>query len=384
MSGARETPSTTMFNENKLKLGIFSPNCSGGMAVTKVPERWDASWESNLKLAQMADEAGIEFLLPIARWKGYGGETDFEGSTLETITWACGLLAKTKCITVFGTVHAPLVHPIFAAKQMVTVSHVSEGRFGLNIVCGWNQDEFEMFGIAQREHDTRYEYGQEWWDVVQRIWQEKNPFDYDGRFIKLKGVVGKPKPYKWRPVVMNAGSSGAGRSFGAKNCDFLFTVLIDLEKGKQDVQRTKEIAAGFGRNIDIFTTSYVVLRPTRKEAHEYHEYYTTKMGDSAAADHLMELQGLHAQSFPPEAFKSIRQRFFGGHGVYPLIGDPDDVAAELAKISAAGFIGTTITFVNYVDEFPYFRDEVLPRLERLGLRKSVKTAQVVTPAASSL
>ncbi len=350
-----------MFNDNKLKLGIFSPNCSGGMAVTKVPERWDALWENNLKLAQMADEAGIEFLLPIARWKGYGGETDFEGSTLETITWACGLLAKTKQITVFGTVHAPLVHPIFAAKQMVTVSHVSEGRFGLNIVCGWNQDEFEMFGIAQREHDTRYEYGQEWWDVVQKIWQEKNPFDYDGRFIKLRGVVGKPKPYKWRPVVMNA-----------------------LEKGKQDVQSIKGIAAGFGRRIDVFTTSYVVLRPTRKEAQGYHEYYTTQMGDYAAADHLMELQGLHAQSFPPEAFKLFRQRFLGGHGVYPLIGDPDDVAAELAKISAAGFIGTTITFVNYVDEFPYFRDEVLPRLERLGLRKSVKAAQVVTPAASQL
>jgi len=384
MSTPQTRPRTTMFNDNKLKLVIFSPNCSGGMAVTKVPERWDASWESNLKLAQMADEAGIEFLLPIARWRGYGGETDFEGTTLETITWACGLLAKTKQITVFGTVHAPLVHPIFAAKQMVTVSHVSEGRFGLNIVCGWNQDEFEMFGIVQREHDTRYEYGQEWWDVVQKIWREQDPFDYDGRFIKLKGVIGKPKPYKWRPVVMNAGSSTAGRSFGAKNCDFLFTVLIDLEKGKQDVQRTKEIAARFGRNIDIFTTSYVVLRPTRKEAQEYHEYYTTKMGDSVAADHLMELQGLHAQSFPPEAFKSIRQRFFGGHGVYPLIGDADDIAAELAKISAAGFIGTTITFVNYVEEFPYFRDEVLPRLERMGLRKSAKSAQVLTPGASAL
>ena len=134
------------------------------------------------------------------------------------------------------------------------------------------------------------------------------------------------------------------------------------------------MAAGFGRSIDIFTTSYVVLRPTRREAQEYHEYYTTKMGDSAAAEHLMELQGLHAQSFPPEAFKLIRQRFFGGHGVYPLIGDADDVAAELAKISAAGFIGTTITFVNYVDEFPYFRDEVLPRLERMGLRQSAKGA----------
>ncbi len=372
MSETQARPQTSMFNRNKLKLGIFSPNCSGGMAVTKVPERWDASWENNLQLAQMADDAGIEFLLPIARWKGYGGETNFEGTTLETITWACGLLAKTKHITVFGTVHAPLVHPIFAAKQMVTISHVSEGRFGLNIVCGWNQGEFDMFGIEQREHDTRYEYGQEWWDVVGKIWTEKAPFDYTGRFIKLRGVIGEPKPHRWRPPVMNAGSSGAGRSFGAKNCDFLFTVLIDLEKGKKDVESIKSIAAGFNRQIDVFTTSYVVLRPTRKEAQEYHEYYTNEMGDFAAADHLMELQGLHAQSFPTEAFKLFRQRFLGGHGVYPLIGDPDDVAKELARISEAGFIGTTITFVNYVKEFPYFRDEVLPRLERMGLREKIK------------
>ena len=171
---------------------------------------------------------------------------------------------------------------------------------------------------------------------------------------------------------MNAGSSGAGRGFAAKNCDFLFTVLIDLEKGEQDVQSIKGIAAGFGRSIDVFTTSYVVLRPTRKEAQDYHEYYTTQMGDYAAVDHLMELQGLHAQSFPPEAFKLFRQRFLGGHGVYPLIGNADDVAQELTKISAAGFIGTTITFVNYVEEFPYFRDEVLPRLEKLRLRMPVK------------
>ncbi|HYA98073.1 MAG TPA: LLM class flavin-dependent oxidoreductase [Methylomirabilota bacterium] len=365
-------PQTSMYNRNKLKLGIFSPNCSSGMAVTKVPERWDASWENNLRLAQMADAAGIEFLLPIARWKGYGGETNFEGSTLETITWACGLLAKTKHITVFGTVHAPLVHPIFAAKQMVTISHVSEGRFGLNIVCGWNQDEFDMFGVAQREHDTRYDYGQEWWEVVQKIWTEKEPFDYAGRFIKLRGVVGDPKPYRWRPVVMNAGSSGAGRSFAARNCDFLFTVLIDLETGRKDVESIKATARGFGRAIDVFTTSYVVVRPTKKEAADYHDYYTNQMGDTAAVEHLMELQSLHAQSFPPDAFKKIRERFLGGHGVYPLIGTPDDVANEMARISAAGFIGTTITFVNYVKEFPYFRDEVLPRLERLGLREAFR------------
>ncbi len=99
-----------MFNANKLKLAIFSPNCSGGMAVTRVPERWDASWEHNRALAVMADAAGIEFLLPIARWIGYGGETEFQNNTLETITWATGLLASTQRISVWSA--APTRSPM--------------------------------------------------------------------------------------------------------------------------------------------------------------------------------------------------------------------------------------------------------------------------------
>src|SRR5258708_16428446 len=70
--GRKHSP---ILNNNKLKLGFFSPNCSGGMSVTKVPERWVNSWDNNIRLAQLADEAGIEFLLPIARWIGYGGGT---------------------------------------------------------------------------------------------------------------------------------------------------------------------------------------------------------------------------------------------------------------------------------------------------------------------
>ena len=55
-----------------------------------VPERWSGSWPDCVALAQMADEAGIEFMLPIGRWKGYGGDTDYQGATFETVTWACG------------------------------------------------------------------------------------------------------------------------------------------------------------------------------------------------------------------------------------------------------------------------------------------------------
>src|ERR1700720_3230975 len=77
-----------MYNANALQIGLFGANCSSGRSATKVPERWSGTWTDCLRLARMADEAGIDFMLPIARWKGYGGETDFHGATLETVTWA--------------------------------------------------------------------------------------------------------------------------------------------------------------------------------------------------------------------------------------------------------------------------------------------------------
>jgi alkanesulfonate monooxygenase SsuD/methylene tetrahydromethanopterin reductase-like flavin-dependent oxidoreductase (luciferase family) len=170
-----------IFNENRLKLGFFSPNCSGGMAVTKAPERWVNSWENNIALAKLADEAGIEFLLPIARWVGYGGETDFHGSVLETVTWATGLLAHTQRINVFATVHTAFIHPVVAAKQLATADQLGRGRLGLNIVAGWNKPEYDAFGIPLPEkHSERYALAQEWFDVVNRIWDHEGPFDWNG------------------------------------------------------------------------------------------------------------------------------------------------------------------------------------------------------------
>src|ERR1700742_213828 len=178
---------------NRLKIGLFGANCSSGRAVTKVPERWSGNWEDNLRLVRMADEAGIDFMLPIGRWKGYGGDTGYQEATLETVTWATGLLQSTKRITVFGTVHAPLFHPIIASKQMVTADHIGEGRFGLNIVVGWNEGEFEMFGVEQREHAARYDYAQEWLDAVKLMWSDREQFDYVGKHLKLASVRAKPK-----------------------------------------------------------------------------------------------------------------------------------------------------------------------------------------------
>lgn len=364
------------FSPNKLKLGLFGSNCSSGRAATRVPERWSGNWEDNLALARMADAAGIDLMLPIGRWKGYGGATNFEGTTLETITWASGLLAQTQQISVFGTVHAPLVHPVFAAKQFVTADHIGRGRFGLNIVCGWNQDEFDMFGVEQREHDTRYQYGQEWIGAINAMWEREEPFDVDGEFIKLKGVEADPKPYGGtRPLIMSAGSSPAGRAFGIANCDVLFRPLRTLEIGAQDVRDTTAQARALGREVGVYCAGYVVCRPTQKEAEDYLHYYAEENGDWEAIDRMIDIGSSNSRSLTPENFKAFRIRYAAGHGGFPMVGDPDRVVGELEKVSNAGYAGICFSMVDYLAEFPYFRDEVLPRLERRGLRASPQAAR---------
>jgi FMNH2-dependent dimethyl sulfone monooxygenase len=362
-----------LYSKNTVKIGFFGPNCSSGIAATKVPERWSGSWDDNLRLAQMLDAAGIEFMLPVARWKGWGGVTQFEQHTFETITWACGLLCATNRITIFGTVHAPLVHPVFAAKQFVTADQMSHGRFGLNVVCGWNQDEFEMFGLEQRQHDDRYQHGSEWMDVIRRLWSDAPPADFDGTYFRLHDLVAEPKPYgESRPVIMNAGSSPAGKAFALAQADCLFTPLRTLETGAENVRALKAEARAGGRDVDVYTNVHIVCRPSNAEAEDYYQWFANENADWGAVEHMHDIGTKNQQSFQSAGnFERQKMRFAAGYGGYPIIGDPDTVASEIAKISAAGLTGFAAGLVNYLDEFPYIQGEVLPRLERLGLRSPI-------------
>lgn len=363
-----------MYNANSLKLGLFGANCSSGRAATLVPERWSASWEDCLALTQMGEQAGIDFMLPIGRWKGYGGDGDLQGESLETIAWATGLLAATSRITVFGTVHAPLFHPIIAAKQCVTADQVGKGRFGLNIVAGWNEGEFEMFGVRQRDHEQRYEYAQEWIDAIKLAWTRTEDFDFDGELIKLKSVRAKPKPFGGsRPLIMNAGSSGAGEAFAMRNCDAFFTATQSSRHGvdatAKMVAEVKSKAQALGREIEVFTIGQIICRTTQKEADEYYRYAILEMADWTSLEGMLKIKGVTPQSVGEEQYKRQREYLAArGIGGYPFVGTPDSVAEELATLSRAGVRGIAFSMVNYLQELPLFRDEVLPRLQKLGVR----------------
>jgi alkanesulfonate monooxygenase SsuD/methylene tetrahydromethanopterin reductase-like flavin-dependent oxidoreductase (luciferase family) len=355
---------------NRLKLGLFGANCSSGRAVTTVPERWSGNWPDCLRLARMADEAGIEFMLPIGRWKGYGGDTDYHGETFETVTWAAGLLAATSRLTIFGTVHAPLIHPVIAAKECVTADHIGAGRFGLNVVCGSHEDEFEMFGVTLREHSERYDYAQEWLDTITRAWGEETEFDVDGRFLQLRRVRAKPKPFGGsRPIIMNAAVSPTGQAFAIRNCDALLSIT---PRGRFDafaahIANVKQSARAQGRELDVYTVAVITCRPSQSEAQTYYHHCVIDNADWAAVDHILAMRGITRAAYP-EDFEERRAHQANGMGGLPIVGDPDQVADVVAKISAAGARGLALSFVNYLDELPYFCAEVLPRLTRMGLR----------------
>jgi alkanesulfonate monooxygenase SsuD/methylene tetrahydromethanopterin reductase-like flavin-dependent oxidoreductase (luciferase family) len=362
--------SKAILDGKDFKLGLFSANCSSGLAVTKSEDRWSGSWDDNVRMAQVADEVGIDFLVPIARWIGYGGETNFHESVLDPTIWAAGLLAATKRINVFSTIHTAYTHPIVAAKQMATVDQLSKGRAGLNVVAGWNQPEYETFGMdLPQSHDDRYALAQEWLDIVKKIWTTPGKFDWDGKYYQLQHVEGLPKPYDGMLPILNAGSSDQGRDYAARNADFVYTIVGGPEDGAPVAAKVKSDARDkYHRTSGAFTLGHVVVRPTEKEAQDFYNDYANVNADWDAVDNLMRLQGLHAQSFTPEMLAMFRPRFAGGHGTVPFIGTPDQVADQLAEFAAAGFGGISLAFLNYADELPYFGQEVIPRLEAKGVR----------------
>jgi len=362
---------------NRLKLGIFCYNVEGGVALTKVPERWQARWDDMVSAVQLAELYGLEFALPVARWRGYG-EDNRRGKCFETMTQAAALASLTSRITLFATIHVPLVHPLLAAKCMATVDHASHGRAGLNIVAGWNQEEFDMFGHSQADHAGRYEQAREWSMLFNRLIAGGAPFDHEGHFYHGRGMVAVPGAVQPRLPTLNAAFSQAGRNFATEVSDFLFTLVTSPEQIKRDVESVAAKSEAMGRPIGMMTTCYAVCRPTRQEAEEYHQYYACTMADETLLERTLYSKSMQARHHFTDGqqvseteqirLDRVRLHYAGGNGSHPVVGSPEDVAEQLISLSRMGFTGITLSFVNFSAELPFFCESVLPLLQGAKLR----------------
>lgn len=361
-----------LFSDNTVKLGVMAFNCSHGSTVTTVENAWPMHWEDNVALAQMADAAGMEVLLPVGRWKGYGGETNFNNRTFETFTWAAGIAASTKHCAVIATAHAPLVHPVAAAKQAATIDHISGGRFAMNVVCGWFRNEFEMFGAEWRAHDRRYDYAGEWLELIRRLWTAREAFDFEGEFFTGKALWSEPKPVRGGKVpIMNAGSSATGQRFSAEHCDMNFAMLRQksVEDDAAQIDGLKTMARENGRTAQCWIHVYVVCRPTEKEARDYLDHYVVDKGDDVAVENMLSIFGMQSETLEPAVLDAFRFHFKAGHGGYPLVGTAEQIVEQMSKLSAMGVDGMLISWVDYLGECQQWIDEVMPLLEQAGLRQ---------------
>jgi len=371
-----------LFNDNKLKLGLFGVNVSNGCAITTVEGRHEVTWPTCLAIARTADRYGYEAMVPVARWRGFGGESNFNGTNFETYTWAAGLGQATDDICVLTTSHVPTIHPIVAAKQATTVDHITNGRFALNVVCGWFSPELEMFGVPQMEHDTRYDYAAEWIEIMKLLWSHEDEFDYEGKFLRVSKGFAMPKPIqKPFPALMNAGGSGKGRHFAAKYCDMAFVVLAshDLAEGKAQIDAYRKLAREeYGRELQIWGNCYVVHGDTQQEAEAALNRYVVEKGDDAAVNLLVQVMGLQSLALPPAVLEHFKFHFKAGWGGYPLVGTADHMVDQLQKLSAIGFDGILLSWVDYLAGLERFNRQVMPRLEQAGLRRPPPSASINT------
>jgi FMNH2-dependent dimethyl sulfone monooxygenase len=333
------------------------------------------TWENTLACARLADDAGLEAIVPIARWKGYLDDKADHASNivLETFTWAAGMAAATKYSAIFATSHAPTMHPMLVAKESATIDAISGGRFALNVVGGWNRREFDMFGIELLERDQRYVYLEEWLHLLRRLWTSGDEFDYQSKNFRMKKALSRPHPLQPGGVpVMNAALSPTGMRFSAKYSDIglISPQGATPEEWRPQIENYKKMAREeFGRDIQLWTNCSLVQRETQKAAEDYLRRYSEEYLDTEVMDSLMRTISAEnniPMDSPRLAFMRHRMAVGAGH---PLIGTAQGIAEQLSEISHVGIDGVIMTWVDYVDGVECFNREVLPLLEQAGLRK---------------
>lgn len=355
--------------QNALKLGTFATNVSHGVSISEAPTSYQVSWDHSVGLARQAEAMGLDMVVPLGRWKGFGGPTNFNGECFETYTWAAGMAQATERIMVFATSHVPVVHPIVAAKQAATIDHISHGRFGLNLVMGWFTPELEMFGSALREHDERYQVGEEWIQLVKRLWTEPEPFSFAGDYYTVKDAESWPKPVQRpHPVVMNAGASPAGSDFAARNADLSFIAVDDAASAAGSIQNFKNQAYdNYGRQPLVFSGAYIVCEDTEREAQRRLQHIIDS-GDRQAVRNLMQVLGVQSGSFDHLIAKAAEDRFITGYGGAPFVGTAEQIADRFVEMAKAGVAGMTLGFLDYAEGLRQFDESIMPLLREAGLR----------------
>ncbi|MCE0763532.1 LLM class flavin-dependent oxidoreductase [Pseudonocardia kujensis] len=373
MTDAASLSSPIFTGPDRLKLGVFHMNCTGGATPSTAEGGINPlEWSQQVRIAQLADRAGFDAFIPIARWRGYGGPSKFNDEQYEAIPWAAAISALTERIAVFATAHVPLIHPVRLAKEVATLDHISGGRFCLNVVAGWNQRELDMFGVDLIPHDERYTVAGEWIRFLEKLWVETEEFDFDGTYFRSKGALSDPKPIQRpRVPIMSAGSSPAGVAFAAEYADICFAVADSPETLQPLVARIKDAAAERGRTVEVWTQVGVICGDTEDDVSRQYNHIVREHGDvEAVTNQMTMLMGGGGKTLDFKLDPAMLERMMAMQHSYQLFGTPEQIVKKMQQLADLGVDGMSMIWPDYETGIARFRDAVIPLAVQAGLRSA--------------
>jgi len=346
------------------EIGVFLPIGNGGWIMSEnttlhPPQLYDY----NLEAARIADRSGMDFIMSMAKWRGYPGSTDHWSQTLESLTMMCGLAQATERAQVWATVHTTVQHPAVVAKMFTTLDQISHGRSGINIVVGGQKLELEQlqsWGPQHLEHDDRYRYTAEWLDVLEGAWTGES-FDYSGEFFQFDDLQLKPTPSR-KPRLICAGTSPVGLDFTTSRADGAFVSFTDFDSLAATSSRVHGMAEEKGRDIKVYIMLAVVLDETDAKAEARIQHIQDGI-DEGAVQAIAAAYRKHTDR--PDILANADQ-FAERRGFQNTVlsGSPETLAERLSDLfDRTGIDGVMLTFTDYKDELAHFGEAVLPRLK---------------------
>lgn len=352
--------------QNKhLELGVFLPIAQNGFVTSSNAPAYYPSYEDNLAITLAAEKIGFDQVFSMAKWRGFGGRTQFWDASFESFSLMAALAAATRRIGLIATVNPLLFHPTLMSKMAATIDHVSRGRLGLNIITGAILGEYSQMGVIPPGYDNdRYTYAAEWIQALKRLWTEPR-VTHRGKYFQLEDCVSNPKPHRRpHPFLVCAASSDEGLRFTANEVDYSFISGRDIPELQSKALRAKELAVESNRRIKTAALLMLVMGNTPQDSAEYWDHLVK--GADAEALHnagwaLTKQTRAAAQKIGAERLASDEKIFFG----MALRGSPEEIAPQLIELVRGGDIDNLLLmFPDYLAGLNLFEAKLMPLLRK--------------------
>lgn len=351
-------------HNDPIKFAYWVPNVSGGLVISKVEQRtgWDIDY--NRRLAQIAEDSGFDYALSQIRFTaGYGAEFQHE-----SVAFSHALLAATKKLKVIAALLPGPWNPALAAKQIATISQLTEGRVAVNIVSGWFRGEFTAIGEPWLDHDERYRRSEEFIRALRGIWTQDN-FSFRGDFYRFTDYTLKPKPAEPLPEIFQGGSSRAARDMASRVSDWYFTNGNSVDEIKKQVDDIKAKANANNHSVKIGVNAFAIARDSEAEARTTLNEIIAKADPEAVNAFGHEVK--NAGKASPEGQGNWAKSTFEDLVQYNdgfktnLIGTPQQIAERIVALKEVGVDLVLLGFLHFQEEVEYFGRRVIPLVRAL-------------------